>query len=201
MIAPLCLRILFQMNAWGNLNFHTGYRHAVLLRLDGIAFGVGLAYVYQSQDWMKRYRWWLSGIGIGMVGVLALAFSYYNVSIKINIFLNTIYISLFSLAIACCIPVFVTMHLGQTLKTLTHYVSSQSYALYLIHDVVVISRMRRWFDSEEIISQLTLFDLLLFYILMSFALAFALTKYIEVPVLEWRERWRLTKKDSHRGDY
>lgn len=148
LIFPLALRIVLAIAT--DIPWDAGFRKLTFTRLDAIGAGVLAAYIshHYSEFWTKNVSM-LAIMGTVVFSLLMLVFYYkfiliYNMNANetadSGLFLKTIFFTLLSFALAALIPSLIRIraNAGNLLIKAITTISLISYALYLLHPLVMM---------------------------------------------------------------
>lgn len=165
-----------------DFTFYEGVRKLAFFRLDAIAFGILAAitfHFYHEKIFARRYA--LLGMGMGV-----LIFNQYLIfrnNYSDLYYFNTVYYSVLGLALASVFPFFKEVKCSSSLfLTIIRYISKISYSLYLLHWLVFKFLELPYFSFIPDVIKFILF------FLFSFIAAGISYKYIEKPVINYRNR-------------
>lgn len=160
------------------LNVESDLRQIVIWRLDAPLWGVLAAWFYHfRQDWWRKQAKSIFFIGclLLIIGICCWYSAHYLA--------KTFLFPLIDLSFALWLPLATQWEMPKNFigKTVQH-ISLISYSLYLIHMQLVfrlVLRTTTW---------LTWWQVWLVYFILSFLLATLIYKYIERPILNWRDQ-------------
>ncbi|MCP4440698.1 MAG: acyltransferase [Aureispira sp.] len=161
-----------------NLNVDSGLRQIVIYRLDAPIWGVLAAWVYHFHpNWWKNYA---KGLFIGGCLLLSTGIvSWYSSNSLAQAFI----FPFIDLGFVLWLPWAAQWRAPQNwLGKAIHHTSLISYSLYLIHMQIIfrlVLRLTNWLNWWQI---------WIVYFILSFLIASIIYKYIEQPILHWRDR-------------
>ncbi len=190
-LVPIVLRYL-ELNAPGNWDY--SIRKQIVLRLDGIAYGVLLAYLYdlyKDRFIQRRYSFLLAAaLLLGFIGVGY----FYNVNVNIftaqaNFFNSLIFYPMINIYSALFVAFFIryTSYSTSRVQRVVLFVSLISYSLYLIHYPVFI-----WFSAFAKTASLSFLYLGISIVVM-FVIGTFLYICVEKPFIKLRGKWTPAK--------
>lgn len=173
-------------------NFDNVTRKAVLFRLDSIAYGVLIYLLAESRElWIHARRLFVIGISIGVILSTIIISQLIELS---PFFLNTVYVTVNGIAIMLCIPYIVSLSVPLRISRIATFFSIISYALYLVHDMVVGRPIKALLESGFFTSWIPYLICICLYFLISVLLAYIVTMWIEQPILNLREKFAITRR-------
>lgn len=180
-IVSLFFRIL---NCWLEPNI-SNFRHLFMthLRLDSLFFGVFIAYLVNYRQLERRLEKVPSWLLIGLGGLcLAPAFI-----VDLNRWIVTIGLCLFYFGSGLIL--LGSIRLKSTSRTSVKFIAAlgaASYSIYLWHIPVNVWGYLIFLKMEK---QPDLTKFLVFYVLVSLAVGFAMNRCFESRFLQWRDYW------------
>ncbi|MCA0232021.1 MAG: acyltransferase [Bacteroidetes bacterium] len=176
--------------SWGT--FLTPYywdtmRKMTFFRIDSIAFGCIIAYVFETNKelLLKNH------IKLFITGLLLLFLSYFLfvknvINGKPNVISDIILLPIFSLSFSFLIPTFISTPVPNKNRIfkITHTISLTSYSFYLIH-LLVIDLFFQNFNTQNTSCLKTTITFATCY-LATFLLSYLMYNYIEKPFLSYR---------------
>lgn len=168
-------------------------RKLVVTRLDAIMYGVLVAYIYsyKKEMWMylSNYNYCILGIVLVYLGKINAAF---NLIVFDNpyIVLSTVFTPLSCLGVCLMIPFLMTIKNPDTLfSKITFHTSKISYSLYLIHSTIIIGIIINNFPVVFGNIFLDVFMKYIMYFGISYAIATLTYNFIELPFLNFRDKY------------
>ena len=186
-VVPFVLRLLEINN---NENWDNSIRKQIHMRLDGIGYGILLAYIYnQKKHLLLQYKHNLTlGIFllIGFIFIWWLFNTYINIfSAKSTLFNNAIFYPLINIYSALFVAYFIRFqkYSSNPIQKIVLFVSLISYSLYLVHFPIYT-----WFAKFTSSISMTILALIISIICM-FVIGTILYKVIEKPCIDLRNKW------------
>jgi len=179
------LRIYFAFDP--NLNWDSGVRKIVTLRLDSIGYGVLAAYfMLNHKEIVEKYNSKFFIIGVITLISTAVIFFYFKSTSLDTFFVKAFMFSMASISFALLIFKIIKLTVGNKIlaNTITK-ISLYSYSAYLLHLSVVIPL----FKSFEIHKELPILTFFV-YILTVFFISSYIYIYIEKPIMDLREKFK-----------
>ncbi|QOD61264.1 acyltransferase [Polaribacter haliotis] len=168
-----------------NINLRT----TVIYRIDGIFYGVLASYFYvtQKEKWKQFSNIFLI-IGFLVLGIIHALIAVGILNFTDNLFFwNVLYLPFISIAIAFTIPFFTKIKTAKKsiLKPIT-FISITSYAIYLLHNSVVLHLMKHYYPVENLsANSIVLYCFV--YLLITLILSYILYSFFEKPMTDLRE--------------
>lgn len=165
-----------------------GVRKVVFYRVDSLLIGVGAAAVrrYVSILWGGRRA---ALMFAGSLGIISSTWFFFSVDLDSSLFSRVFLFSLFSLAIAFCLPYVEGVSIrGKYLRESITRMSIWSYSIYLFHGLLLeFVIAHRQFLSELAPPLLSFF--LAAYLGLSIGISALIYRYFEQPIMALRERF------------
>ena len=181
----------------GTENWDNTIRKQIHLRLDGIAYGVLLAYLYNiNKQWFKNKH---ASSLLGVLLILGFVFIWWLFETTINIFTaqpsffnNVIFYPLINIYAALFVAYFIRFQTYSTaiIQRIIMFVSLISYSLYLVHYPIYIG-FAKYTDSISMALTALLLSLICIFIS-----GFILYMGIEKPFIDLRNKWIVSKGHS-----
>lgn len=188
---PLLLRFLEIDN---NLNWDNNIRKQIHLRLDGIAYGVLLAYFYNLNQGWFHHRQRTKTLGLLVAFGFMLIWWFYNQNINIfkaksSVLNNIVFYPIINIYCMLFVAFFLRFknYSTQVIQKIILFLSLTSYSLYLIHFPIYL-----WFYQKSESALGAIFYLIL-AILCLLILGTILYKTIEKPFIDLRNKWMVKK--------
>jgi peptidoglycan/LPS O-acetylase OafA/YrhL len=160
-------------------NYDVYFRKIVIARIDSIAFGVLASYIkfYYSSIFTKYKFYFLVA---GLLGIWLVS------NIDATKFYLIFFSSLLSFSVSLCIPWFDSLNnYPKYFGNLILYLAVISYSLYLVHLSLILIPIQSFIDLN---SKYQTFIGYCLYVIISMTLATLNYRYIEFPILNWRDR-------------
>ena len=177
-----------------------GFRKVVIYRLDAIYIGFLLVFLMRKfSNLFKRLKHGLLFFGILLfVGV---HFLIYKMQLQPQTdlgFYVFIYLVSISLSCAMAFPSAVEMKHSKILYPLIYFISTRSYAMYIINFSVILLSIRHYasFTSTSL-SPPVQWGLCILYLILTIALSNLLYVYFEKPMMNLRDKQFIRKKLNH----
>ena len=193
----LAFALIRMFNAFHPLNGpdqDSGIRKVVLFRLDAVMFGVLFAY-------LKNYRFaFLQKVKVPLFIVSLVSFPvlYYLIATPgitiarsedpaIKWFSDAFLYLFIPLLFSCCLPfAFSVRHIrSKHLSAAVQHVSKVSYSMYLVHYSLIYIPFFYFLKLE---STITILSLYLLYWVLVFGCSTLLYRFVELPILRYRDR-------------
>ena len=164
------------------------FRKVVIYRLDSIYMGFLVVYFYRKHIyfWSKnRNKFAILGmlffIGLHLFIQQTKATPQTHLSFYVFVYLQGVVVSL-----ACLFPYAIALKSNAQIKQIIEYISTRSYAIYLINYSIVLLTVAHFFkDSVTPLQKLTS---VLVYLVVAILLTEILYRFIEQPILRYRDK-------------
>ncbi|TDU34453.1 peptidoglycan/LPS O-acetylase OafA/YrhL [Gelidibacter sediminis] len=170
-------------------NWSGMFRKVVIYRLDSIYFGFLLVYVMrQKMDFFKRHKF--KALVLGGLTFLAVHLSIFMLNLQPELhpgFFVFLYLPLISLSCALAFPFAVHMKRSAGFNPLVYFVSTRSYAIYLVNFSAILLCIHYLIDLETAALALKLV-LSVVYLGMTIGISNLIYNYFEKPILDYRDR-------------
>ena len=165
------------------------FRKVVVYRLDSIYFGFLLIYVSrQFPNWFVNYKNQLLAVGIFIFGVLHIAIFWFQLLPQTHlVFYTLFYLQILILSLGLTFPYFSNMNYTGFWKPLVYYISTRSYAIYLVNYSIVLLTIQHCFEIEDF-SVLQKCLVLIAYLVLTISISELIYKYFEQPILKFRDK-------------
>jgi peptidoglycan/LPS O-acetylase OafA/YrhL len=169
--------------------WNVSLKAVVLYRLDSIFIGVLCSWIYINFKtfWrLNKHIFFVVGLCIFIFQFVAIG--YFRLLIETHpILWNVFYLPLVSVAVACFLP-FLSDWKEETslLKKPIVFISTVSYAVYLLHYSVVLQLLKHYivYDAQNPIH---LFGFVVAYVFITFFLSYLLYRFYEKPMMDLRD--------------
>ncbi|QTE23404.1 acyltransferase family protein [Polaribacter cellanae] len=168
-----------------NINLRT----TVIYRIDAIFYGVLASYFYIT----KKEKWYQFSNIFLIFGFLVLGVIHTLIAIGIlnftdNLFFwNVLYLPIISISIAFMIPYFTKIKTAtKWILNPISFISITSYAIYLLHNSVVLHLMKHYYPVENLSTNSIVFYCFI-YLLITLILSYVLYRFFEKPMTDLRE--------------
>lgn len=187
------VRFAYAYAAGADVEQDEGIRKVVLLRLDAVLYGVLMAaWQYMQPKQVYKWRWPLLLVAVvGYVGWYAAmsseAWQLTNAQLpQVRLLSNAFLYVLLPATFALCLP-YANSMVGASgvIANVVRNVSKISYAMYLVHfSLVYIPFFSRW----QVVGTLPIVGQYLLYWVIVIGISSLLYKYVEQPVMRYRDR-------------
>ena len=194
-LLSIFLLFILKMYYFFNIEINTykdwssSFRKVVIYRIDSIYFGFILIYLfrkYTTQILKIKYLLFIIGVMI-FGGIHALMFRL-NILPQTNAFFYVfIYLQVVILSISLMFPIVVDIKYDGVLKQLVEYVSTRSYAIYLINYSIVLLSLKYIIQKENLSMGILAFYVSVF-LLVTIVLSEIVYRYFEKPILNYRDK-------------
>jgi peptidoglycan/LPS O-acetylase OafA/YrhL len=177
------LKLNFYVNAdiTSYKDWSRSFRKVVIYRLDAIYIGFVMISLSRKYELIKSWKGLFLIMGLLVFLILHFMIFLFNLLPETYPFFYTcVYLILISVSIALVFPY--VIHLGgkRVFKTIIQYISTRSYAIYLVNYSLVLLTIKRFIEP----SLLSMF----IYLLITFFASELLYRFIEVPFLKYRDK-------------
>ncbi|MGC4057583.1 MAG: acyltransferase [Chitinophagaceae bacterium] len=194
MLFPVLGKLLYALAHPQLANYENVYHFTTCFRLDSIAFGLLLSYLFYSEN-IKSYLvarkklLLLAGLVITVVccGLIAL----YLARPKQNALAFTAIMPLASLGVSCCLPYFATLNELSGAKSAGRmfvHCSKISYSLYLVHIPAMILIEELFKGAGDTSGFAASLGKYLLIISTTFVISSLIYRYFELPVMKFRDK-------------
>lgn len=165
------------------------FRKVIIYRIDSIYIGFLLIYLIRAYNYYtKKYR-----VSIGLLGLLlfvALHFSIYSFKLSPETHLGFfvfMYLQGVVVSLGLLFPFFVSLDIKGAFKKIIVFISTRSYAYYLINYSLVLLSIERFINISEMqfFAKLVVLSL---YLSVTILLSEFVYRYFERPILSFRNR-------------
>ena len=165
------------------------FRKVVIYRLDSIYLGFLLVYATrQFPNWFVNYSKQLLVLGVFIFGILHGSIFYFEVLPQTHLIFYTIfYLPILILSLGLVFPFATNMKYNGFFKPLVHYVSTRSYAIYLVNYSLVLLTIQHFIEVEGL-SVVEKGCSLIGYLTLTLIISELIYKYFEQPILKFRDR-------------
>jgi len=191
-IAIIFLGILLKINFYNTVNIHSYkewsslFRKVVVYRLDAIYIGFLLVYIFRKYRVICiAYRKILALIGLFIFFILHMCIAVFQMEPQTHLaFYVFVYLQLLVISLGMMFPYFIEVKLSWTWGRRTvEYVSTRSYAIYLINYSIVLLGIQRITDLK-----INGTGKVILFLVLTLLLSELLYKYVELPVLQYRDK-------------
>lgn len=189
----LILKIDFYYHAEVNAykDWSAKFRRTLIYRLDAIYIGFVLVYLMRRfAGEIKRIKYVLFSSGVLLfLGVHFLMY-WLQLSPQSDLaFFVFIYLSTITLSCALVFPWAVGLEHSKSFGRLIYFISTRSYAIYLINFSVVLLSFYHYFSSQLfLLDGIYKWGICLLYLLVTISLSNLIYSYFEKPILKYRDR-------------
>lgn len=190
-IVAFLLKVQFYMNAdlLTYKNWSGMFRKVVIYRLDSIYFGFLLVYMMrQKEEFFKRNK--IKALVLSGLIFLGTHLSIYTFNLKPELqpgFFVFLYLPLISVSCALAFPFTVHMKPSTFFNSLVYFVSTRSYAIYLVNFSAVLLCIYYLIDLESASLKLKVL-LSVVYLALTIGISNIIYSYFEKPILNYRDR-------------
>ncbi|WP_456439676.1 acyltransferase family protein [Psychroserpens sp.] len=165
------------------------FRKVVIYRLDSIYFGFFLIYVSrQFPNWFVSFKKHLFVLGVFMFGVLHIAIFWFKLLPETHlVFYSLFYLQVLILSLGLTFPYFYNMKYDGFWKPIIYYISTRSYAIYLVNYSLVLLTIQHYFEVEGF-SVLEKSVALIGYLVLTLSISELIYNYFEQPILKFRDK-------------
>lgn len=166
-----------------------GFRKVVIYRIDSIYLGFLLIYLITIfPDVFKRYKNLLFAAGLLLFLLLHLMVYIFNILPEGNIWFYTlIYLQVIIVSLALLFPYFIELKADRWINKLIVFVSTRSYAIYLVNYSIVLLHLQMVLNIEDF-SFLGKLGLVFIFLGITVLLSNLMFVYFEAPILKYRNR-------------
>ena len=167
----------------------TTFRKVIIYRIDSIYVGFLLIYLIRTYgEFTKKYK-----VSIGLLGLLLFVFLHFSI-FKFNlapqthvVFFVFIYLQGVAISLGLLFPFFLSLKMKGSFKKMVLFISTRSYAYYLINYSIVLLSIERFVTVSELqfLEKLGIFTL---YLCATIVLSEFVYRYFERPILSFRNR-------------
>ncbi len=194
-LATILMLLLFKIQFYNEADivnykdWSAGYKTVVIYRLDAIYLGFILVYLIQRfPEFFKKLKYLFLFLGIFVfTGIHFLIFKMQlqpqtDLAFYVFVYLNTITISC-----AMVFPYAIHMKCSSIFNGMVYFVSSRSYAIYLINFSAILLSIRHFIDIDSI-SMFMKGILCILYLTLTISLSNIIYLYFEKPILRYRDK-------------
>lgn len=177
------LKLHFYLNAdiTSYKDWSGSFRKVVIYRLDAIYIGFVMVYLSNRYALFKVKKRIFLIIGLLLFTVLHCIILLYNLLPETHSFFYTcVYLILISVSIALVFPYALHLKGRKIFKQIIQYISTRSYAIYLVNYSLVLLTVKRFIEPS--------FISMFVYLLVTLLLSELLYRLIEVPFLKYRDK-------------
>lgn len=172
------------------IDWDLNIRKMLLTRLDSIMYGVlGSYFSFYHQSIWKKYKSQLLIVGI-MTLIIARIISLLNLIPFSSLYYTVIFFNITSISSLMLIPYLNDLKTisSKTIKYVTTHISVTSYSIYLINLTLILNGVNMLIPNQSAILKV------LSFLILTFAISTLQYKYFELPVLNLREKFKISKK-------
>ena len=165
------------------------FRKVVIYRLDSIYLGFLLIFVSrQFSNFFVRYKIHFLVLGIFMFVVLHVAIFWFKMLPQTHLaFYTLVYLQLLILSLGLTFPYFSSMKYEGFWNSIVYYISTRSYAIYLVNYSLVLLTIQHFFQIEAY-SVLQKASVLMGYLALTLGISELIYKCFEQPILKYRDK-------------
>ncbi len=162
-------------------DWSASFRKVVIYRLDAIYYGFISVYLVNKYKIISHFRTLLLVFGSLIFISMHVVIVYFNVMPNdFKLFYSLLYLPLISLSLVLLFPWFLELKAKGFVLKITQYLSTRSYAIYLVNYSLVLLTVERFMIPSGYA--------VLIYLIVSLILSEILYKTIELPMLKLRDR-------------
>ncbi len=173
----------------GYFSWSAGFRKVVLYRMDSIYFGFLIIYLMRFHRKLllqRRGSLFILGLFLLFVAHLPLLLDILSPRWS-NFFFSIIYINAVIIGMGLTFPLIITFESKLTLRKLIYWVSTRSYAIYLVnYSLIQLSLLK--LCSHCSVNVINSILKLFFYLAFTIVFSEVIYRYFEYPILKWRNR-------------
>lgn len=165
------------------------FRKVVIYRLDAIYIGFLLVYLMRNgPNVLKKLKLALLVMGIGLFASIHLLIYARDLAPETHLyFFVFMYLPLIAISCALAFPFAIHMERNTTFGRLVYFVSTRSYAIYLLNFSAVLTSFHYVMDLGSV-SLAVKIGICALYLALTLGLSNALYVYFEKPILNYRDR-------------
>ncbi|WP_242155055.1 acyltransferase family protein [Aestuariivivens sediminis] len=167
----------------------SSFRKVVIYRMDSIYYGFLAVYCVKSfSNFIRNHKYRLFVVGLLVFLVLhACMYGFALVPETHLWFYTLIYLQVIGVSLLLLFPYIIALKGTAGLNPVIEFISTRSYALYLVNYSLILLHMQQWIATEGWglwlkIGMVTLF------MLMTFTVSNAVYLYFEKPILRYRDQ-------------
>ena len=162
-------------------DWSSSFRKVVIYRLDAIYYGFIAVYFISKYSFFKRLKTVLLFLGILIFVILHFIIVSFNISpTQFKLFYSVLYLPLISISIILVFPWFIELKAKSVITLIISYVSSRSYAIYLVNYSLVLLTIQRFINPSVFAVGI--------YLVLTLIFSELLYKIVERPVLKYRDK-------------
>ncbi|MCO4822856.1 MAG: acyltransferase [Flavobacteriaceae bacterium] len=165
------------------------FRKVVIYRLDSIYFGFLLIYfLRQFPNWFVRYKKQLLLFGVFLFGLLHISIFWFKILPQTHLaFYTLFYLQLLIFSLGLTFPYFSSLKYNGLWKPLIYYISTRSYAIYLVNYSLVLLTIQHYLKIEDF-SEIQKIAVLIGYLILTVVISEFIYKWFELPILKYRDK-------------
>jgi peptidoglycan/LPS O-acetylase OafA/YrhL len=199
-LATIVILFVFKIDYTLNTEVETykawsgSFRKVVIYRLDSIYFGFLLIYVSrQFSNWFVTYRKRLFFLGVLIFGGLHIFIFWFKLMPETHLaFYTLVYLQALILSLGLIFPYFSNMKYEGFWKPIVYYISTRSYAIYLVNYSLVLLTIQHFFEITDF-SVLGKSAVLIGYLVLTLVSSELIYKWFEQPILKYRDKTYVLK--------
>lgn len=185
------LKIQFYMNtdSLSQKNWSSMFRKVVIYRLDAIYIGFLLVYLMRHwPDFFQRFKLGFLLLGGSVFAATHLLIYIANIQPETHLyFFVFMYLPLISMSCGLLFPYAIGMKRSGTFNGLIYFVSTRSYAIYLVNFSAILLCFYYFVDLNSA-SLMMKIGLCTIYLLLTLSISNLVYTYFEKPILNYRDR-------------
>ena len=165
------------------------FRKVVVYRLDSIYYGFLLIFASrQFPNWFVNYKNQLLVLGVFIFVVLHIAIFWFQLLPQTHLgFYTLFYLLALILSLGLTFPYFSNMNYNGFWKPVIYYISTRSYAIYLVNYSLVLLTIQHFFEIEDF-SVLQKCVVIVGYLVLVLGISELIYKWFEQPILKFRDK-------------
>ena len=180
----------FNANVTSYKEWSSGFRKVVLYRIDAIYFGFLLVYFIKKYNtFFMQKKKLFSAIALVVFGSTHLLIYYFSLYPQTYLgFYVFLYMPLVLLSCALLFPYFIDLKQNRILKNVFYFISTRSYAIYLVNYSLILLTIQRYYEVDQI----SFFAKILFLVLFlssTIIIAQIIYLFFERPILSLRDKY------------
>lgn len=189
MLFLLKLKFYFETEIISYKHWSATFRKVVVYRIDSIYLGFLLVYILRRYaQTIKKYRRLFFVVGLFLFVSMHITISYFDVwpqnSAAFYVF---VYLQLIGISLGFMFPLAISLKATDRIRQLIYYVSTRSYAIYLVNFSLILLTIRHFYD----ISSISMDERVLLigvYLFATLAVSEVIYAFFERPILNFRDK-------------
>ena len=165
------------------------FRKVVLYRIDAIYFGFLVVYFFRKyHEFFERNRKLIAFVGMILFMMVHTIIFTFQILPQTHLwFYIFVYLQLVIVSLGLLFPYFIAINYNGVFKKSIEFISTRSYAIYLINYSLILLGIQRCFKLNEFPFYQKLI-LVIFFLVITLLLSEMLYKFFEKPILQYRNR-------------